>query len=167
MLNNHPNKLLRYSCKKYGVENFKFDVIQYCKVDELIIKEQQWMDYTKCYEKEYGYNLCNIASSTLGIKHNEESITKMSKSRKNNKNCVGRKYSETTIQKMRDAKKGKKPSINSIKKRLLAISKKPDKYKEVKIMAKKLHNLGLSTRQIAKELNISKGSVFNWLSKGN
>lgn len=60
--NRHCNKYLQNSFNKYGEENFVFDVVQIVdKIEDLIFYEQKWINLTRCYIKEFGYNLCEIA----------------------------------------------------------------------------------------------------------
>lgn len=80
----HENVYLQNAYDKYGVEHFKFEVIE--TVDEprkLLELEQKWIDRTCCYEKSFGYNIAGDASAPMtGRKHTPESIKKMSESQK-------------------------------------------------------------------------------------
>lgn len=44
---NHSCKHLEYSYHKYGEDNFLFEVIEYCKQDELVLREQYYLDLLK------------------------------------------------------------------------------------------------------------------------
>jgi len=57
---------------KYGHENFKFEIIEYCKPKEAVILEQTYLDN---YDFEYNINI--KANSILGYKHTEETLAKM------------------------------------------------------------------------------------------
>lgn len=55
---NKPSQIVNRSMKKYGIENFKFEVVASCldqeaanKTEEIIIKQH------KSYQKEFGYNI--------------------------------------------------------------------------------------------------------------
>lgn len=48
---NYP---LSRAIRKYGKENFTYNVIEICKIEELTIKEQYWIDYYN--SKNNGYN---------------------------------------------------------------------------------------------------------------
>jgi group I intron endonuclease len=91
--NNHFNDKLQKAFNKYGLLSFKFEVIEYIDVENLLIKEQYYLD-TLLFANEdndkfskLGYNLNRNSNNTLGFKFSEESKEKMSdiKSRKSKK----------------------------------------------------------------------------------
>ena len=43
--------------RKYGVQNFEFEVVEECPVSELNAKEILYIDMYKSYDEEYGYNM--------------------------------------------------------------------------------------------------------------
>jgi group I intron endonuclease len=43
-LHHHPNYILQSSYNKFGLENFKFEIITYCKQSELQKIEQEMID---------------------------------------------------------------------------------------------------------------------------
>ena len=56
---------------KYGHENFKLEILEYCKADELLIREQYYLDLLLPE-----YNILTHAYSLLGFKHSPENIAK-------------------------------------------------------------------------------------------
>lgn len=70
--NQHPNKYLQSAWNKYGFENFEFVKIEHCERKFLLVKEQAWIDWTKCYNREIGYNSRKLANSNAGIKWTEK-----------------------------------------------------------------------------------------------
>ena len=56
---------------KYGYENFKLEILKYCRADELIKKEQYYLDLLNPE-----YNILKKAYSLLGFKHSIENIAK-------------------------------------------------------------------------------------------
>ena len=56
---------------KYGYENFSFEILEYCRADELVIREQYYLDLL-CPE----YNILKNAYSLFGFKHSTENIAK-------------------------------------------------------------------------------------------
>lgn len=71
-------KLLKAAFKKYGKDNFKFEILEEVTIDKLIKREQYYLD-TLLFAQEYiknndlrflelGYNICPIASSREGVK---------------------------------------------------------------------------------------------------
>lgn len=51
------NKPLYLAFKKYGVENFKFEILEECKISELNEREIFYIDKFKSNDNRYGYNL--------------------------------------------------------------------------------------------------------------
>lgn len=63
----HHNKYLQNAYNKYGEDQFVFEILEYCDKNELIIREQWYID---SWNPEY--NLCPTAASPLGFKHSDE-----------------------------------------------------------------------------------------------
>lgn len=57
---------------KYGFSNFSFEILEYCKPNDAISREQCYLNKLKP-----DYNIVETAGSTLGYKHTEKSIKKM------------------------------------------------------------------------------------------
>lgn len=74
-LNKHDNKHLQSSVHKYGMKSFIVMILEECSKDNLLKREQYWMDALKSTNQEFGYNLSKIAGSRLGMSnsklHNE------------------------------------------------------------------------------------------------
>lgn len=107
-LGNHCNPYLQNSWNKHGEVAFEFSIIE--KVEDknnLIDKEQQWMDYYRCYEREHGYNMLPVAGSCLGYTQSKESKRKKSEALK------GIPLSEKTKQRMSKAKRGTQVGKNN------------------------------------------------------
>lgn len=60
----HKNSYLKYSWNKHGESNFKFEILEFCDKEETLEKEQYWLDFTKSYDKNIGYNINPKASGT-------------------------------------------------------------------------------------------------------
>lgn len=97
----HDNKHLQAAYDKNGENAFEFWIIELCSKDELIINEQKWLDETKCFNREVGYNACSIAGNSIGYKHTEE-FRKWQSNR-----MLGSKRSIETRLKMSKSHKGK------------------------------------------------------------
>lgn len=69
---------LKNAIKKYGIENFEIDIIEYVPIEDLDKREQYWIDYYESYQRDKGYNICQFASTTRGYHHTPEAIKKMS-----------------------------------------------------------------------------------------
>ncbi len=76
-INNHPSKYLQRAYNKYGKDNFIYEVLENCPENNLIEREQYWMDFHKIYLPENGYNISPTAGKTTGYKHTQESKEKV------------------------------------------------------------------------------------------
>lgn len=83
--NVHINKHLQRAHNKYGIDNFSFEVVEKCEKEDLLIREQYWMDYYKSYSKDNGYNICSIAGSSIGRIVSDDTKLKLSLIQKNRK----------------------------------------------------------------------------------
>jgi group I intron endonuclease len=70
------------SFRKYGFENFVFEILETPDIFNLIEREQFWMDFYQSYNKKIGYNTRIKAESNLGFKHSIETRQKISNSQK-------------------------------------------------------------------------------------
>ena len=109
--NQHDNDYLQKAFNKYGEEDFIFEVLEIIPKledgsndkDKLTEREQYWMDFYNCYDREYGYNINPSASINpmQGNTHSIEARKKISEAAK------GRKLSEEAKQKLHDSRRGK------------------------------------------------------------
>ena len=53
----HYNTYLYYAIRKYGLENFSFEIIEKCTPEELNEREMYWIEYYDSFNREKGYNL--------------------------------------------------------------------------------------------------------------
>jgi hypothetical protein len=60
------------SLLKYGYSNFKLEILEYCNKENVIIREQYYIDLLKPE-----YNILKFASSSYGYKHSEKSLSKL------------------------------------------------------------------------------------------
>lgn len=68
--NKHHSLYLQRAWNKYGENVFIFGVIEVVKdINTLIDIEQKYIDKYKSSNNEYGYNICPLAKSNLGSKH--------------------------------------------------------------------------------------------------
>lgn len=102
--NIHCNDYLQKSFNKYKEINFKFEVLERVNdKKDLIKQEQYWIDKTKCTNDKYGYNLCPTAENSLGYKHTEETLKKMSTLRMGKTYRIGMKHTEESKNKMAES----------------------------------------------------------------
>lgn len=65
---------------KYGVDAFTWNILETCPVNQLLIREQYWLDLIRPFADENrGFNVRKIANSNIGIKRSIESRKKQSK----------------------------------------------------------------------------------------
>lgn len=46
--NKHNNKILQNSVNKYGLENFYYSILEFCSIEELLIREQYYINNSNC-----------------------------------------------------------------------------------------------------------------------
>jgi group I intron endonuclease len=66
--NKHHSIYLQRSFNKYGYSSFSFEIIECCEIEDLIEREQFYLDSLKPQ-----YNMAKIAGNCLGVKHSPES----------------------------------------------------------------------------------------------
>lgn len=66
------NRPIDRALLKYGFSNFTLDILEYTDINNVLDKEQYYMDLYKPT-----YNIVEKAGSTLGYKHTQESLDKM------------------------------------------------------------------------------------------
>ena len=77
--NKHHNIHLQRAWKKYGADSFEFVILESVeKLENLISREQYYIDLHKSADPNIGYNIAPIAGSSLGIKHTKETKQKHS-----------------------------------------------------------------------------------------
>lgn len=77
----NTNYMLRYKSKskiyssllKHGYNAFTLEIVEYCEKEELIIREQNYLD-----KLNPSYNILKIAGSSLGYTHSEQTKNLMS-----------------------------------------------------------------------------------------
>lgn len=84
--NEHRNPRLQRAWNKYGSENFKFKIIEEVK-ENLLEREQYYIDILKPYDKKIGYNILkDVGWTWSGSRHSSKTIKKMKNSKLSIKN---------------------------------------------------------------------------------
>jgi group I intron endonuclease len=96
----HHSMHLQNAWNKYGVDNFSFVILCTCSDDELICREQEYLDSCKPE-----YNVSPTAGRTAGIIRTTEYIAKQKIAQK------GKVLSEETRRKISEGMKGKRNSL--------------------------------------------------------
>ncbi len=134
----HRNDRVQKCWNKHGV--FEFTILEQCKIQELLLREQVWID--KYFSDPKNVNLSPTAGSPLGVIHSVETCAKfsarvysveyranMSKLKKNmsaetkkkiSAGLTGKKLSSKTRARMSSSHTGKKESIETRTKKSIA-----------------------------------------------
>ena len=65
--------LLKEAIKKYGIENFKKEILEYCVSEtELNDKEKFWINHYQSFQRDIGYNLTLGGDGGLTVLHENE-----------------------------------------------------------------------------------------------
>lgn len=107
----HHNQILQRSWNKHGYNNFHFEIVEIVENENnLINREQYWIDFYTSYNRKLGYNIAPIAGSSLGIARTDETKQRISKS-KRELNSKAKKINEKTASLIKSLlNEGKKPS---------------------------------------------------------
>lgn len=74
---NHHSPRLQNTWTKYGPDAFKFSILEECSPDELLSKEQEYLDAFKP-----AFNVCSLARSRAGSRQRPESVAKLAASQR-------------------------------------------------------------------------------------
>ena len=99
------NPHMQCAMRKYGKENFVFNVLEYVCESDLLSVEQFYIDTLNPE-----YNICRVAGNRLGVPVSDQTKGKISEKLR------GRVVSEATREKLRTAHTGKKASPETIEK---------------------------------------------------
>ena len=66
---NSQGMIISRSLLKYGYSNFKLEILEYCNKEDVIIREQFYIDLLKPE-----YNILKTAASSFGYKHSEKKL---------------------------------------------------------------------------------------------
>ena len=117
-----PNCAIGYAFKKYGIDNFSFNIIEECKDEEMSKREIFWIkELNTCIKdvNSWGYNITHGGESLYGeenpfygMKHSEETRIKLSENAKKRTGELnpffGKKHSDKAKKKISDSNKGNK-----------------------------------------------------------
>lgn len=110
----HHSRHLQRAWDKHGPEAFEFTVLEFCDKEDLICREQHWLDVGRPE-----FNSAKVAGSNLGVKHSAETRRKRSLLNIGNQFCAGREVSARCKQAVAEAnrrRKGQKRSPEAVSK---------------------------------------------------
>lgn len=164
--NKHWNNHLQNAWNKYGEENFKFEIIEECKEEELNDREIYWIKYYDSLRN--GYNKTSGGDGIKNYKHAEETKKKISKASKRFKLSpehkqklieanTGRKKSKQELEKLSKAAKGRKISEWHKQQLINSTKGKPLSEEHKKKISRARKGFKMSEEQKEKLRNINKG----------
>lgn len=174
-LGTHYNKHLQSAWNKYWEVNFQFIILEKVEKEKLIEREQFWLDLTRCYDRELGYNSRPIADNNLGKKFvwTKEQIVKRGLAQRGKIISLetrqklsalnkGKKLSEETKRKVSEAGKGRKFTDKSKAKIGLANSNKEKWHNGYKCNCRECLDKKNFIRK--SQQRISKNEIYNILN---
>ena len=129
--NIHSNKHLQNAWNTYGEKNFMFLIQEFVSKDQLLDREQYWLDMYKTFNRNIGYNISSLSKTRLGVKQPKAWCEWKSKIMLGNTLNKNRKFSKEWCKNISLGGKGKQPKI---KKR--GLERKPVSMKTRKCMSK-------------------------------
>lgn len=93
----HINKHLQAAWAKYGSKAFRFKILEECRPDACVVREQFWIDHYESYKPGRGYNINPKAASSLGVKRTKETRAKLSEIARRVQKIVRQRERETGI----------------------------------------------------------------------
>jgi len=150
---------------KYGYDDFTLEILEYCKIDILIEREQYYINYFKSE-----YNILKAANSRLGIKHSLETRILMSiKKRGINHNLYGKTPSYETRKRISESSKSairiNKPKIIKPETRLkLSLNNNGIRIK-VFDKSNKIYKEFNTLTNAANYFNVTRSTISRYLNK--
>lgn len=165
----HDNSHLQNAWNKYNEDNFEFSEIEFVEKEELISKEQFYIDFLNPE-----YNICKIAGNTFGVFPSKETRQKMSESQRGlhsgerngmfgkgylisgeKHGMYGKTHTEEVRKRISEANSGENNFMFG--KRAFNAKLKDNQIQEIKCLSKN----GCSNRQIAKLFNVGYQVINN------
>jgi group I intron endonuclease len=93
LANSNSNLLIHRAIRKYGIKNFRLDILYQSKDYQhtISVMEEYFIEKNQSHYTQHGYNLTWGGEGTPGLKHTKKSRKKMSRISKNNWQKPGRK----------------------------------------------------------------------------
>ena len=99
---------IQRAIKKYGKENFKREILEWCEtIDKIVAQEIYWIETLDARNPEIGYNIAGGGLGSAGLTWSEESKEKLRRYRGQLSPLWGRKLSDEHRRHLSDSHKGK------------------------------------------------------------
>lgn len=165
---NHYNAHLQRSYNKYSNYFIAFVLEDVQEVDELLTREQYWIDSLKACNSDVGYNILPKTNSFIGYQPTEEQRRKQSDAKKGqNHPNFGKHLSEKTRNRIGNGNRGKVRSEETKEKlRQINIGKTLSKETKSKI-SQSLKNRELSQQQIDQVTKLNAKTIYQYDNNNN
>lgn len=154
----HCNPRLQRSWNKHGEDAFDFVIVEECSVEQMVEREQFWMDELDVCNPDKGYNIARKAwtSPVIGIGHTDETKKKMSAAKKGKPGLrTGAVLSQETKDKIAAGNRGKVMSVESCQKMSDNQKRRFEDAEERKKCAAKVHwSKGPKAEEIAAKISV-------------
>jgi group I intron endonuclease len=110
--------LIHRALLKYGYSGFKLEILEYCDKDDLLAREQYYLDLFKPE-----YNIYETAGSPLGYKHTEETMIKLRAIAKKRNESEEERARVGKLQQYRSEESKKKGSQKCWREKILEINR--------------------------------------------
>lgn len=150
--NRHYNQHLQNAWNKYGADIFVFEPLLYCDPENCLMYEQIALDYYKL-----GYNICQVAGNTLGLRYSHQARTNCSRGQR------GRKHPENVKAKISQANKNKKRSLSTRMK--ISKAKQGERHHNAKLTTSQIQEirtllkLGIRQHIIANKFGVTQQTI--------
>lgn len=95
--NKHHSPHLQYSWNKHGKDNFKFEIIEICCEDELLVREQYYIDSLNVLDEKFGYNTAPYADKPFLTPNGKEKMIAINREKFKGEGSGFHKYTENDI----------------------------------------------------------------------
>lgn len=155
--NKHINIHLQRAYNKYKDKNFEMRILEVCSKKEIIEREQFWIDTFQA--TKYGYNICPIANSSIGVKRSPETREKIRKAKLGKSPVLSEeeRQNRKERQKLMMTPEARKKAVEKRKSRKLTMAEKKSIKKLILKAKSKIYTLEekeLCRQRFAKARNI-------------
>jgi group I intron endonuclease len=119
----HVNPYLQNAYDKHGIDIFSIDVVERLdSINNLIEREQYWIDFLEAHYTKKGYNLSPTAGRTTGYRYTDEqreALSAIIKERYDNMSAEHKQFISSQLSKALKGKKKPEGFGNQVRERLL------------------------------------------------